>query len=102
MSLRQQAWGVLQARRGVTLNELLASIDSGARKNAPVHLYAYLNALVRVGYLEKKPAKGLGQPRFLLLVDHGNKAPRWHRRLQEVYDPNTGAVISLREAGEKA
>ena len=61
----------------------------------------YLYPLARAGYLRRlRPRRyhqPLGHSQWVLVRDSGPQNPRLTHRGSQVYDPNTGAVIALRE-----
>ncbi len=109
--LRERAWWVMRRRGVFTLPELLATLASGAERDAQSNLGKYVRALARAGILRaeahRAPGAALtsnGYLRYRLTVDNGRKAPVWRAVKGEVFDPNTGAAYPLRareEAGDE-
>lgn len=94
--LRQQAWWVMRRRIVFTLPELLATIATGAERDAESNIGRYVRALEKVGILKvdgRAPPENLtsnGCIRYRVAIDNGRKAPVWRQRAGGVYDPNTG------------
>ena len=102
--LRQRAWWVMRRHGVFTLPELLATLASGAERDAESNLGRYVRALAKAGILkiegratpEKMTSNGC--IRYRLAVDNGRKAPVWRNRAGVVYDPNDGAVYQMEGA----
>lgn len=94
--LRQQAWWVMRRRVVFTLPELLATVATGAEKDALSNIGRYVRALEKAGILKidgRAPPESItsnGCIRYRVAIDNGRKAPVWRQRYGGVYDPNTG------------
>jgi len=100
--LRQRAWWVMRRHGVFTLPELLATLATGAERDAENNLGKYVRALAKAGILKCDDARAAptaktsnGCLRYRVAVDNGRKAPVWRARAGEVYDPNDGAVYPL-------
>lgn len=105
--LRQRAWWVMRRRVRFSLQELLATLADGSERDAKGNLGKYVRALERAGILrresERAPGAALtsnGHLVYVLVVNHGRKAPVWRQKAGEVYDPNSGKVHQM-EAGDE-
>lgn len=102
--LRQQAWWVMRRRVVFTLPELLATIATGAERDAESNIGRYVRMLEKVGMLKidgRTPPTSVtsnGCIRYRVVIDNGRKAPVWRQRNGGVYDPNTGDCYEEREA----
>jgi hypothetical protein len=105
--LRARAWWVMRETPRFTLPSLLAIVADGDEADAASNLGKYLRALSRAGILAEtgrdQPASltDNGVKRYRLARNSGPKAPVWRASRREVYDPNTGAVYPLAEAGHE-
>lgn len=102
--LRQQAWWVMRRRVVFTLPELLATVATGAEKDATSNIGRYVRALEKAGILKidgRAPPESVtsnGCMRYRVVIDNGRKAPVWRQHVGGVYDPNTGDCYEEREA----
>lgn len=100
-SLRSKVWRLMRLQKKFTIDELMGLAVDGNEKLPRNNIGRYVNALKHAGYLYelKNREKGIaptsnGFKRYALLKDTGNKAPILRRTLRQIYDPNTGEVIS--------
>lgn len=105
--LRQQAWWVMRRRVVFSLPELLATIATGAEKDAANNLARYVRALELAGFVSRdgrgtpRMAGSHGCVRYRVVRDNGRRAPVWRSSAGGVYDPNTGDCYDLAEAGHE-
>lgn len=102
--LRQQAWWVMRRRVVFSLPEVLATVASGAERDAESNIGRYVRALEKAGILTVDGRTAPDSPtsngciRYRVAIDNGRKAPVWRQRSGGVYDPNTGDCYDEREA----
>lgn len=101
-SLRARVWLAMRAMGKFSIDDLLLRGAVGDEANAHDNVGRYLNALEAGGYLVRLRARAPGEAptsrgyvRWLLVRNTGPMAPVWRRRLERLYDPNTGEVIDL-------
>lgn len=98
--LRAKAWWVLRKNRAMTLAEIRLTVCTGQEKNADGNLRRWLNALLAVGYCDRRleddgKLTSNGSYRYQLLKDTGCHAPVYRAKTHAVYDPNTGEIHPL-------
>ncbi|WP_197484845.1 hypothetical protein, partial [Methylomonas koyamae] len=84
----------------MTLTDLMMAVCNGSEKNAETNLRRWLNKLIAAGLLTRERVDdgkltSNGTFRYTLVKDVGPKAPVTRESAGEVYDPNSGKVISL-------
>ncbi len=94
----ERVWWVLRARRKVTVNDLVATIDTTTTTTANL-VYRYLYALRGAGIVSVSHPGANGQRSYRLVRDLGRAAPVWRRRANEIYDPNAEAVYPISAQG---
>ena len=84
IGLRQQAWWVMRKRVSFTVTELLATLATGAERDAPSNIGKYVRALEKVGIVRRDAARVMGPSltspgmlRYQLVINSGRKAPVW-------------------------
>ena len=100
-SLRSKVWRLMRLQRKFTINELMALGVDGGEKMPRNNISIYVNALKKAGYLYELNSREEGYAltsngfkRYTLINDTGYKAPIFRREIKQIYDPNTGEVIS--------
>lgn len=100
-TLRNRIWRLILLNRKVTINELVGLAIDGAEKDPTNNIRKYLRALVKSGYLREMPRRLKGDvpgsngfKQYMLIKDSGHLAPVMRSDKKEVYDPNTGEVVT--------
>jgi hypothetical protein len=98
-SLREKAWYLLRTGNFYSVNELMEVLCTGTERDAAGNLEAYLQALLRAGYLRVtiqvygiKPER-----RYRLLKERntGPMSPTWSSRARMLRDPNSGESYTI-------
>ena len=106
--LRVKAWRTIRHLRQFTLNELLDINATGAEKDAPSNLLKYLARLEQYGVLvrlARRAGDAMTSPGYVvwrLARDLGWDAPVWRNVQKVLWNPNTGAAVTLPDAASDA
>lgn len=106
--LRVKAWRTIRHLRKFTLNELLDINATGAEKDAPSNLLKYLARLEQYGVLvrlARRAGDAMTSPGHVvwrLERDLGWDAPVWRNVQKVLWNPNTGAAVTLPDAASDA
>lgn len=106
--LRVKAWRTIRHLRKFTLNELLDINATGAEKDPASNLLKYLARLEQYGVLvrlARRAGDALSSPGYVvwrLERDLGWDAPVWRNVQKVLWNPNTGAAVTLPDAASDA
>lgn len=99
--LRERAWWLMREMRKFTVADLLTTLADGSERDAGGNLGKYINALARVGVLQRMQRRvpgaapqSNGHIVWWLKRDLGRGAPVWRQRHGVVFDPNGGEVLA--------
>jgi hypothetical protein len=93
-SLRVRAWWCMRSMPSFSVDSLLQTIATGSEHAARNNLVRYIAALEAAQVLQRLPALRRAAPaRWTLANDLGLLAPVVCRGLNQISDPNSGALI---------
>lgn len=98
VGLRERAWWLMREVKQFTLADLLTTLASGTERDAESNLRKYINALEAVGVVKRLKRRAGPLAIWRLTRDLGRQCPV-RRNSGEIYDPNSGAMLSTDEAG---
>jgi hypothetical protein len=106
-TFRDRLWQAIRKERKGTIGGFLSIVlqEGENEAKALVNAQKYISFLCRAGYMQRLPGKQQGTAltsngfnRYILIVNNGPKAPVVCGRQTRLLDPNTGAIIELKEA----
>lgn len=91
--LRSRAWWCMRVMSSFSADDLLLAIATGNESEARNNLVRYLASLESAGIVVRLPITRHGPAMWRLEHDLGPLAPVVSRALNQISDPNTGALI---------
>lgn len=93
-NLRVRAWWCMRAMPSFSADDLMRTVATGSEHAARNNLVRFIAALEAAQVLERLPALRRAEPaRWTLTFDLGPLTPVVRRGLNQISDPNTGALI---------
>lgn len=91
--LRSRAWWCMRVMASFSADDLLLAIATGNESEARNNLVRYLASLESAGIVVRLPITRRGPAMWHLERDLGPLAPVVSRALNQISDPNSGALI---------
>lgn len=93
-NLRVRAWWCMRSMPSFSVDSLLQTVATGSEHAARNNLVRFIAALEAAQVLQRLPALRRAEPaRWNLTFDLGPLTPVVRRGLNQISDPNTGALI---------
>lgn len=108
-TLRERLWRAIRKERKGTIGNFLSLVlqDGEDEDKATENAQKYICILCQAGYMQRLPGKQQGTAlcsngftRYILVVNNGPLAPVVRRVQRQLYDPNTGKTVELKEVAK--
>ncbi len=108
-TLRERLWRAIRKERKGTIGNFLSLVlqDGDNETKAIENAQKFICVLCQAGYMTRLPGKqqgtalsSTGFTRYILVVNNGPLAPVIRRVQRQLYDPNTGETVELKEVAK--